>query len=152
LEEDKSALSGLFPCVTISRNGVDRCDVLFLYAHFSADGKIEGADASLREIIHAAGAKIVVVASANSSSSYTNPARSREFVRANLVLTTDRRGECFPRFCSSLFSKMKSGLPMTTAWTAVAPQGLESEHRDLPFTIFLCELGALRFKYGALRG
>jgi len=147
IEEDKSTLQGLFPAIVVSRDVVPRCDVLFLYATLETGGVLQGTDRYLRATIRDSGAKIVVVASEN-----PNPPHGGGrpvYGHANLVITLARRGDAFGRFFEALFAKMMKGKAMPMAWVQLAPQvpdKLAAErHRDIPSTIFLCELGGITF-------
>jgi hypothetical protein len=144
--EDKEAISGLFASLQESKSDVPRCDVLFIYAILTEEGRILGCKHGLREIIRDAGAKVVVVASENTRDSCSNAAVRKPYGEANLVITFSRRGEAFARFFRELFSKMKQGSAMPAAWVKLAPQNPSSAHVDCPITIFLCEAGPVRFK------
>jgi hypothetical protein len=143
---DKSALQDVFPSPEESSRDVPQCDVLFLYANLSEDGRVEGYARGLREIIRDSGAKAVVVASENCQDSCTKAGARKPYGHANIVITFARRGEAFPRFFGELFAKMQKGASMPGAWVQLAPQVPSNEHSDCPSTIFLCEAGHLRFK------
>jgi hypothetical protein len=143
---DKAALRDVFPLLEESSCGVPHCDVLFLYADFSQEGRVKGYARGLREIIRDSGAKVVVVASENSQDSCTKAGTRKSYGLANLVITFARRGEAFPRFFGKLFARMQKGMSMPEAWVQLAPQVPNNEHPDCPITIFLCEAGHVRFR------
>ncbi len=60
---DKAALQDVFPSPQESSGDVPKCDVLFLYAHLSEEGRIEDYARGFREIIRDSGAREVVVVS-----------------------------------------------------------------------------------------
>jgi hypothetical protein len=138
-------LRGLFSEVEAGNLVPPRCDVLFLYAEFTADGTVLGSLLGLREIIRDSGAKVVVVASENSGGSYIKACKLQRYGRANLVMTLNRRGSAFGQFFMTLFSKMKSGISMPVAWNELAPQIPGEVHPDCPAMIFACEIGQLSF-------
>ena len=143
---DKAALQDVFLSREESSRDVPQCDVLFLYANLSEEGRVEGYARGLREIIRDSGAKVAVVASENNEQSCTKAGERKPYGQANLVITFSRRGDAFPRFFGELFSKMKRGASMPSAWVQLAPQIPTNEHPDCPSTIFLCEVGQVRFK------
>ena len=145
ISEDKEAISGLFASLHESKADVPQCDVLFIYATLTEGGRVAGCARSLREIIRDAGAKVVVVASENTRDSCSNAGARKPYGQANLVITFSRRGEAFARFFRDLFTKMKQGSAMPAAWVSLAPQNPSSAHLDCPITIFLCEIGQVRF-------
>jgi hypothetical protein len=91
-------------------------------------------------------ATIVVVATANSTAAYIAAGRKQKYGAANLVMTLDRKGSSFGNFFQSLFTQMRNGASMPTAWAKLAPQGPSAQHAHCPDTIFACELGQLAFK------
>jgi hypothetical protein len=143
IESDKAALAPVFATIEESKAKPPVCDVLFLYATLDPGGSLSGTENFFRATIRDSGAKIVVVASENPSppaSQYRPP-----YGHANIVITLQRNGESFSNFFSHLFSKMKEGASMPRAWTVLKPQLSGQPHADCPSTIFLCELGGLRF-------
>jgi hypothetical protein len=142
---DRMALEDVLPAQRESQHGVPECDVLFLYADLTEEGKIAGDVRGIREIIRDSGAKVVVVASENNENCCTKTGAMKSFGKANLVITYSRRGDVFPRFFHELFSMMKTGVPMPMAWVRLAPQIPGKEHPDCPSTIFLCGAGGVRF-------
>jgi len=147
---DAAFLTPIFGTVETKSLAALECDVLFLYANLAADGSIVGSSRGLREIIRDSGASVVVVASANPSESYVKAGKQRPYGRANLVMTLDRCGEAFGLFFTALFSRMKSGISMPTAWIELNPQVTDHGRPNCPETIFACEIGPLAFaKCGA---
>jgi hypothetical protein len=145
VESDANFLRSLFAEVQVVDLAALTCDVLFLYAELTADGAVLGSARGLREIIRDSGAKVVIVASGNPSGHYIRAGKQKPYGRANLVMTLDRRGEAFGRFFLTLFSKMKRGASMPSAWVELNPQVPGREQSDCPSTIFACELGPLTF-------
>lgn len=144
---DKVALRDVFQAPQESDREPPQCDILFLYAHLSDEGRVEGCACELREIIRDSGAKVVVLASENKPDSCTSARARKPYGQANLVITFARRGEAFPRFFGRLFARMKEGASMPDAWVQLAPQNPNADNPDSPSTIFLCELGHIRFEY-----
>jgi hypothetical protein len=147
VEEDRSTLRDLFPELTVSKDAVPQCDVLFLYATLEQGGALRGTHRFLRATIRDSGAKVVVVASENPSPPHGGGRPT--YGRANLVITLARRGDAFGRFFEELFASMMKGKPMPLAWVQLAPQVPDKQaaelHKDVPGTIFLCELGGITF-------
>lgn len=143
VEEDKSALQGLFSSQEKSNHAVPQCDVLFLYASIGDGGALEGTERYLRATIRDSGAKVVVVASENPN---PKPSGKPVYGHANLVITIARNGASFPRFFRELFGEMKKGTSMPMAWVKLAPQIPNLDHPDTPSTIFLCEVGGISFR------
>ena len=145
VESDVNFLRSLFADVRVVDLGTPSCDVLFLYAELTAKGAVLGSASGLREIIRDCGAKVVVVASANPSGHYIRAGKQKPYGRANLVMTLDRRGDAFGQFFLALFSKMKRGASMSSAWVELNPQVPGRDQFDCPGTIFACEIGPLTF-------
>ena len=145
VESDAGFLRTLFAEVQIVDLAVPTCDVLFLYAELTAEGAVVGSSRGLREIIRDSGAKVVIVASANPSGNYIKAGNRKPYGQANLVMTLDRRGDAFGRFFLALFSKMKRGTSMPSAWVELNPQVPGRESSECPGTIFACEIGPLAF-------
>ena len=122
------------------------CDVLFVYCDIASNGEVSNYRGTLRDLIQASGARVVVVASENRGEAYIASTKGRTYGRANLVMTIGRKGEAFPQFFSRLFEDMKRGVSMPVAWVKLAPQGPVKEHESLPEMIFACEAGQLAFK------
>jgi hypothetical protein len=143
IESDKAAFASIFATIVESKVRPPLCDVLFLYATLEPGGSLSGTENFFRATIRDCGAKIVVLASNNPrppASQYRPP-----YGHANIVITLERNGGSFANFFSQLFWKMKEGTTMPRAWTMLAPQLSGRPHIDCPSTIFLCELGGLRF-------
>lgn len=146
VESDVRFLTPLFAKVRVLDALAPTCDVLFLYVRLTADGEVLGSDRGLREIIRDCGAKVVIVASTNPVEHYIKAGKQKPYGQANLVMTLDRRGDAFPRFFTALFSKMKAGLAMPSAWVESNPQVPGLEQFNCPGTIFACEIGPLSFR------
>jgi len=146
LQEDKNALAPLFQTMVESNSEPPKCNVLFLYFRITEDGGIQGSDHRLRELIRDSGAAVAVVASENPGPYYNLAAKKTGFGRANLVMTINRKGSSFSDFFKQLFSLMKQGKSMPSAWVKLAPQIPGREHPDLPDTFFVCEAGQVYFK------
>jgi len=91
--EDTAALTAVLGPPVQASGTPPQCDVLFLYCDIAPDGRIQGSNSGLREIIRDSGASVVVVASENGGDSYVAAGKKREYGRANLVLTMQRRGQ-----------------------------------------------------------
>ena len=157
---DEGAFRLSFSSIARSSSTVPTCEVLFVYCSIGPDGSIGTSSLRLREIIRASGAALVVLAMPNSADRYTialdAPAPASGVLpsgAANIVLTLDRRGDSFGRFFAALFERMRQGIAMPTAWAHLSPQYQKApEHEDLPSTVFLCELGGLRFAWSREAG
>jgi hypothetical protein len=121
------------------------CDVLFLYATLEADGSVVGSTPGLREIIRDSGAKIVVFGLPNPSLRYAEADKPKPYGKANLVETLDRRGDAFGQFLTVVFSTIKRGASMCTAWGSRNPQPPGSPEPVRPLTMIHAELDPFTF-------
>ena len=143
---DKAALADVFQTPNESRGEPPHCDVLLVYGDLDDNGRIMGYARGLREIIRDADAKVVVLASENDAQNCAKARARKPYGQANLVITFARRGEAFPVFFRELFCRMKAGSSMPQAWVQLAPQNPNQDDITRPSTIFMCELGAIRFE------
>jgi len=146
VDEDLTALKGLFSGCLESAGDVPICDVLMIYATIETDGAVQNASHSLREIIHKSRALIAVVATENGAESYIAAAKRPGSGKANLVMTLKRNGQVFPNFFKRLFEMMYQGVTMPMAWVKLAPQVPGREHKDVPGTICAMEVTHVLFK------
>ncbi|MGP0019132.1 MAG: hypothetical protein ACLPHP_11230 [Candidatus Sulfotelmatobacter sp.] len=146
LDEDKVAFRPLFAAVDESSATAPMCDVLMIYAHVEADGRIAGSSDGLRDIIRKSTAPIVVVASENDGKSYVAAGKQTGYGQANLVMTIKRRGATFTQFFVQLFSKMSGGKSMLLAWVELAPQAPGATQENCPECIFAAEISHIVFK------
>jgi hypothetical protein len=150
ISKDLDKLGELFPRnVHAGDQKIPSCNVLFLYCDLEPTGRIAGQQFSLRDVIRASGAYIVVVASENQPDVLTSPdfqryLSSKNDWPANVIFTLNRNGETFGLFFQRLFSQMHSGISMPLAWVKLAPQGPISQ-TDCPGTIALLEAGHIAF-------
>lgn len=142
---DLAALGSLFTRCSSATDALPLCDVLLIYCEIDSDGDITGLSHGLREIISASCAAVVIVAKPNSGDAYMKVAAPAKTRLANLVLTIDRKHECFRSFFFHLFEQMQEGISMPQAWVKLAPQDSRAERPELPATIFACERGQLAF-------
>jgi hypothetical protein len=119
--------------------------VLLAYYRLRADGRPDGRDALLREVIAQAEAKVVIVALPNSTEAYIAGARRREHFPVNLIMTLDRHGAAFGRFFARLFGLMAGGREITDAWTCLCDASVDEPEAASPDTIFANEIGPLFF-------
>jgi len=145
VKADAAFLDRMFDAAEIRDVGPPRCDMLFIYADLTPEGRVVGSTMGLREIVRDSGAKIVVIASENSPESYIKAGAIQPYGRANLVMTLDRCSDSFECFLSALFSRMKSGTSMPDAWVQLSPQVPEGVSGGNPVMIFACEIGAVSF-------
>ncbi len=61
--------------------------------------------------------------------------QSLSFLPSYLILTMNRRGQCFTKFLDDLFGYMRTGKRFEDAWVSVAPQTEGEWHEQLPVTI-----------------
>jgi hypothetical protein len=148
VNEDRAALGSLFDEVIVSGGGsVPECDVLFVYARLEPDGSLRGAaEPTLRHAAARAHCSIVVSAANNESDRVVAASKSQGPKGASLVLTLDRKGDGFSQFFKELFTLMKSGKTMPTAWVKMAPQHTSLMPQPTPETIFLSEGKFVVFK------
>jgi hypothetical protein len=146
LNEDKRALAPLFNSVDTSVSEPPHSDVLLIYCDLQDDGAIAGHAAGLRDIIDAAKAPVVIVASENSATGYIAAGKRNEHAPANLVMTLDRKGPAFTAFFADLFRRMFAGQSMPMAWVELAPQIPGVTHDNCPETIFAAEVSHVVFK------
>lgn len=146
ITEDRAAIESFFSSVEESAESVMKCDVLFVYCDFNLDGKIVGKAQSLSDVIRKSRAHIVVLASEPSGRGSQVAMAVCRNVRANVVMTMERKGAAFPSFYKRLFSAMAGGIGMSTAWTSMAPQISGSEHEGLPSGFMTCGAGDLWFR------
>lgn len=146
LSEDQQAVSDLFMNSWQRTEGPLACDVLFIYCRIDETGNISATTETLRELIRHSRAKIVVVASEHPIEHYVAATKSQQNIRANLVMTLERRGALFSRFFRELFQEMQRGVSMPLAWAKLAPQYPGTAHDNLPSTIFSAEIGQVFFK------
>jgi hypothetical protein len=146
MNEDKRVLAPLFNSVDASVSEPPLSDVLLIYCELQDDGAIAGYSAGLRDIIDAAKAPIVIVASENSAAGYIAAGKRNEHAFANLVMTLDRKGPAFTTFFADLFRRMFAGQSMPMAWVELAPQIPGVTHDNCPETIFAAEVSHIVFK------
>jgi hypothetical protein len=145
VNEDKHALAPLFNSVETSNSEPPSCDVLMIYCDLQNDGVIAGQSATLRDIIDAARAPIVIVASENGAAGYIAAGKRNGQAPANLVMTLNRKGPVFTAFFADLFRRMFAGQSMPMAWVELAPQIPGATHDTCPETIFAAEVSHVVF-------
>ena len=138
-EQDERAFSPFFASTKHSSDLPPECDVLVAYLRLEEDGSVANSTLSLDELVRRARAPIVLIATANTSSSYKKVSGS-----VNLVMTLDRRDPLFAEYFSQIFAQMKRGVSMLMAWVALSPQTTLIEHRS-PVAIFLPYAGHIAF-------
>jgi hypothetical protein len=144
LNEDRAAIARFFGGSMVTTTP-EKCELLFLYCEIDNTGRIVGRPDSLRDVIQASGAQIVVIGSPNPPDHYIAATKNPRHGFANLVMTLDRRGAAFPVFFANLFSRMrKTNESMPVAWNEIAPQYPGAGHSDAPDTIMVVELGQVR--------
>ena len=132
---DKTAISGLFHSSSISTDVPPACDVLMVYGHVESGGNIRNSRLGLREIVRDSTASIVVFATNNPGDNYIQATKQKSNIRANLVMTLDRRGDEFAQFFQKLFTAMKQGESLLEVWVKLAPQNPGMDHKDGPEAI-----------------
>lgn len=144
---DREKLSPLFDRSWSSEGEHKPCDVLLLYCDIGDNGEIVGQKAGIRELIRDCGATVVIVANGHRDEYSPNGfGKQTGYGHANLVLTLDRKGDCFAEFFFELFSRMFNGVAMPMAWHQLAPQIPNQEAGKLPESICLMERGQVTFK------
>jgi hypothetical protein len=147
VSEDLAVLGPLFERVNApAPHLIPKSEILFVYAHLNDDGTIRGPKTvGIRQIVQATQARLVVLASPNSTASLKKGASLPGPKTANIVLTLDRKGGAFAQFFRTLFDKMRDGEHMLSAWVQLAPQGPQPDTGDIPATILIAEAGKLAF-------
>jgi len=143
---DKEAFGSLFSAVYESNDKPPTCNVLFLYCQIEPNGIVQGTRRSLRNIIRKSGARIAVVASENPTRNSLAATKKAGFCYANIVLTFQRNGDNFSTFFQKLFTHMKQGYPMPTAWGFLVQQGPNQGEPDNPEALMLTEAGEVVFE------
>jgi len=134
--EDRPALEPLFAAAVEGRDvPAPACDVLFVYADLGRDGNVFATEVGLRHLLRQSGARVLVVASENTSESCIVAAQEAGHSGANLILTLARNGAELPGLFVRLFQEMKQGTPMPAAYGELSPPG----------KIFLADAGDLVF-------
>jgi hypothetical protein len=167
VEADCQVLAPLFKKALSATGQAPICEVLFIYCALTEEGKIFGADRSLRDFIRDARASIAVVAMDNSMAAYKTcvasgtqenpllltPQDERVFDphyggwAANIVMTLNRNGDTFAKFFSDLFQAMHNGQTMPMAFASLAPQ-IPRDHpgiNNVPGTLMLSEVSHIIF-------
>jgi hypothetical protein len=155
LERDRAVLADVFGSnLRIADNEVPVCNVLFFYGTLEPSTRVAGQKFSFRDMVKAAGAHIAVLASEPSAELLDN----EDFLKtlgksgdwyANVVVTMERKGDDFGRFFHRLFSRMRDGVAIPTAWVEIAPQG-PHQPPDLPVMFVVFE--AANIAFGPKRG
>lgn len=146
VEADVASLGPLFARArTAPAHQLPTAEVLFMYMHLNEDGTIKGSPQSgIRQIVQLAKPAILVVASPNPAT-HVQKAMLLDGPRsANIVITLARKGDGFGRFFKTLFTRMRDGEDMMTAWVRIAPQGPQSDPAA-PAVILAAEAGKLVF-------
>lgn len=145
--EDATVLAPLFEKVIVAPyHQIPIAEVLFVYAHLNEEGTMVGlTSASIRQIVQLTHAKIVVVASPNSSSSIQKALKISGPETANLVFTQNRNADGFQQFFGKLFEKMRDGQEMLEAWAQLAPQTPFSHSTNTPQLLLVAEAGKMAF-------
>jgi hypothetical protein len=157
MRKDFADLSPMFAqTVPVVDGRIPVCDILFAYCQLGPATEIVGSRGSLRDLLIAARARIIVVASEIPASTLSAPsfgraltARTKEW-QANIVLVGSRNEPHFGPFFRSLFEQMWNGVSMMVAWNQLAPQIPNMAHTNVPGTLFLAEVSHIVFaKAGA---
>lgn len=145
INQDRESFGKIFVTILNSDSTPPVCKVLMVYCNINTDSTIYNTSLSLSDIIKQSESLVVIVASENSAENYIKI--SRNFIKGvNLVLTIDRRGDCFPIFFKNLFELMNKGMTMPLAWSELAPQYPRADHLDCPETVMFCGAGQVSFK------
>src|SRR5215471_8572845 len=146
LAEDEAALSPLFDVVqSASSLPLPSAEVLFIYASLTEEGCIPTQAAGTRvELAQIARAPIVVMASPTPILVAKKILLAKRPLKANVVVTLERKGREFGKFFRALFELMRDGEDMLSAWVTLCPQGPISPP-NLPLTLMAAGAGALIF-------
>ena len=149
-QRDMDEIGALFPAgSSLESERFTKCNVLFLYCTLESSGKISERPYSLRDVIYATGAHVVVVAldvppDVVTSKEFGSFMESKSNWPANIVITLNRNGDAFGKFFKSLFQQMHAGKTMPSAWVKLAPQGPVGGAEN-PGTVALLEAGHIAF-------
>jgi hypothetical protein len=155
MQKDAADLLPIFTRrVRVEDGRIPICDVLFAYCQLGTETEIIGSRGTLRDLMIAARARILVVASETPSSTLSAPgfaraltARTKEWP-TNIVLAGNRNDPHFGAFFRTLFERMWNGVSMLVAWNQLAPQIPNMEHKNVPGTLFLAEVSHIVFARG----
>lgn len=148
MNADLETLSPIFKNINVAPvNQIPSGEILFLYADLQEDGTLlnTAVKAGIRQIVQLTEAKMVVLATPNSSDSIQKAIALPGPKSANLVFTLERNGESFGFFFRDLFEKMRAGIPMLTAWVQLSPQRPDVASTECPATLMAAEAGNLEF-------
>jgi hypothetical protein len=150
LERDRAVLAEVFANnIRIGENEIPICNVLFFYGTLEPSTRVAGQKFSFRDMVKAAGAHIAVLASEPSpelldSEEFLKAMGTSGDWRANIVITMNRKGDDFGRLFHRLFSRMRDGAAIPTAWVEIAPQG-PYQPPDLPVMFVVFEAANIAF-------
>jgi hypothetical protein len=146
LAEDAANLSSLFEVVhKSSALPLPAAQVLFVYAALSEDGCVPGDETGASaELAHITRAPIVILASPTPILAAKKVLLAKRPLKANVVVTLERKGQAFGKFFHALFELMRDGEDMLTAWVTLCPQGPISPP-NLPLTLMAAGAGKLTF-------
>jgi hypothetical protein len=150
LEKDRAALADVFQNnIRIGDTEVPPCNVLFFYGTLEPSTRVAGQKFTLRDMIKAARARIAVLATdlppdLMKNDDFDKAMQAPSDWPANIVLVLDRQGDDFGRFFARLFSSMREGLAMPSAWVKIAPQG-PYQPKDIPSAVAIFEAGNIAF-------
>ena len=141
---DRDALAPMFRGPVVEASKRPRCNLLFLYCAFDADGRVTGADQHFPEIVKACGARFAVVVPSGVAPSPTSAITESDWA-ADLIFVLDRKGAKFPAFFQSLFRSMFEGKTFVDAWVDLAPQGPVPETMQAPEMVAVPKIPNLAF-------
>jgi hypothetical protein len=144
LTMDRDALAPIFRGPVVEAAKRPRCNVLFLYCAFDADGRVTGADQHFPDIVKACGARFAVVVPSGVGPSPTSAITDSDW-GADLIFVLDRKGARFPAFFQSLFRSMFEGNTFVDAWVDLAPQGPVPETMEAPEMVAIPKIPNLAF-------
>jgi hypothetical protein len=144
LTMDRDALAPIFRGPVVEAAKRPRCNVLFLYCAFDADGRVTGANQHFPDIVKACGARFAVVVPSGVAPSPTSAITDSDW-GADLIFVLDRKGARFPAFFQSLFRSMFEGKTFVDAWVDLAPQGPVPETMQAPEMVAIPKIPNLAF-------
>jgi hypothetical protein len=141
--QDLNALASVFSDIRHGAETPPRCDVLLAYCEITAAGQVKGSRHTFREIVRDSAASVVVLAREHPVESYIAGIPILPFGRTNLIMTLKRNDPAFRTLLARLFTEMKKGTPLPSAWNLVAqpdPQVVRA-----PELIFSSEIDPVAF-------
>jgi hypothetical protein len=118
LTMDRDALAPIFRGPVVEAAKRPRCNVLFLYCAFDADGRVAGADQHFPDIVKACGARFAVVVPSGVAPSPTSAITDSDWAADLIFVLIERGRDSRNSFnpCSDRCSKGTLSLTLGSIW------------------------------------